>query len=450
MVTMNTFHVARTFVLASVIAGLGYSSFEAVAGGKKNELEAPARAFVDLLAKEDFAAAVKDFDATMKKVLPPDKLKETWQGLIESVGAFKKQGKVRFERVKKHDVVFVTVHFAKLDLDARVVFDAERKIAGLFFTAAKVDVPYKAPDYVKKNSFADVELKIDSAVGKLPASLSLPKGDGPFPALILVHGSGPHDRDESIGPNKPFRDLAWGLASKDIAVLRYEKRTKEFPVKNPDKFTVQEEVIDDVLAAVALLRMQDKIAKDKIFVLGHSLGGTLAPRIAKQSPHVAGLILLAGSARPLEDLVLEQVTYILSLDGPLSDKKKADLEKLKKQVARVRDPDLSPDTPKADLPLGVAAAYWLSLRGNPPVEASKLKLPILVLQGERDYQVTLDDYRLWKKALGKRPNATLKSYPTLNHLFMVGKGKSRPEEYQKVGHIAAEVIDDIAAWIKKE
>ena len=440
----------KVLILVLTVAGICHSIGKSARAGSKNRLEVPARALVDLLSKEDYASAVKNFDATMKKVLPPDKLKETWQGLLESTGPFKKQGKVRFERVKNYDVVYVTMHFARADLDARVVFDSDGKIAGLFFSPSKSDVPYKAPQYVVKNAFTDIELKIDSPVGKLPASLSLPKGEGQFPALILVHGSGPHDRDESIGPNKPFRDLAWGLASKDIAVLRYEKRTKAFPVKGLDTFTVQEDVIDDAVAAVALLHKQDKIARDKILVLGHSLGGTLAPRIAKQSQRVAGLILLAGASRPLEDLILEQVTYILSLDDSVSEKKKKALEELKKKVARVRDPDLAPKTPKEELPLGVAAPYWLSLRGDPPAEAKKFKGPILVLQGERDYQVTLDDFRGWKKALDKRRNVTLKSYPALNHLFMVGKGKGRPEEYQKVGHVAVEVIDDIAAWIKKQ
>jgi len=438
----------RCLILAGALAVT--AGLWAKPDGPKKELESPARALVELLAKEDYAGAVKNFDATMKKVLPADKLKETWQGILESTGPFKKQGKVRFERVKKYDVLFVTMHFAKAVLDARVVFDTDRKIAGLFFTPSQTDVPYQPPDYVKKNAFADIELKIDSPVGKLRASLSLPKGQGPFPALILVHGSGPHDRDETIGPNRPFRDLAWGLASKDVAVLRYEKRTKAFPMQDPDKITVQEDVIDDAVAAVALLQKQDKIAKDKIFVLGHSLGGTLAPRIARQSRQVAGLILLAGATRPLEDLIIEQVTYILSLDDPPSEKKKNEREKLKKKVAKVRDPDLSPKTPKEELPLGVAAAYWLSLRGDPPAEAKKFTGPILVLQGERDYQVTLDDFRGWKKALDKRRDVTFKSYPDLNHLFMAGKGKSRPEEYQKTGYVAVEVIDDIVAWIKKQ
>ena len=141
---------------------------------------------------------------------------------------------------------------------------------------------------------------------------------------------------------------------------------------------------------------------------------------------------MAGATRPLEELIIEQVEYIASLSGPLSDKEKAKLEKIRTQAARVKDPKLSPETPSAELPLGASAAYWLSFRGPSPAElAAKLKQPMLILQGERDYQVTMADFAIWKQQLAGHTNATLKSYPRLNHLFMEGEGKSKPEEYDR-------------------
>src|SRR5262249_25042937 len=131
------FSVTNAVFLILAVAGISHWSLETGRTGDKNKLEAPARALVDLLAKEDYAAAGKNFDAAMKKALPPEKLKEVWQGLLESTGRFKKQGKVRMERVKKYDVVFVTIHFARADLDARIVFDSDGKIAGLFFSSSK-------------------------------------------------------------------------------------------------------------------------------------------------------------------------------------------------------------------------------------------------------------------------------------------------------------------------
>ena len=176
----------------------------------------------------------------------------------------------------------------------------------------------------------------------------------------------------------------------------------------------------------------------------------MAPRMGELSPNIAGLIIMAGATRPLEDLVLEQLTYIFLLGGKLTDEQKTELEKIKKQVTKVKDPKLDKDTPGSELPLGAPASYWLALRDYRPADvAAKLSLPMLILQGERDYQVTMEDFAGFKKMLANRETASLKSYPKLNHLFMEGVGKSKPEEYLQAGHVAKEVIDEISAWITK-
>src|SRR5205085_5456531 len=171
---------------------------------------------------------------------------------------------------------------------------------------------YKAPSYVNPESFTEKQVKVGKGEWELPATLTIPKGDGPFPALVLVHGSGPHDRDETIGPNKPFRDLAEGLASRGVAVLRYDKRSLVSPLGIR---TVNEEVVEDAKAAIELLSAEPRIDRRRIIVLGHSLGGTLAPRIAAEDPRTAGIVILAGAARPFEDLLVEQLRY---LTGPTS------------------------------------------------------------------------------------------------------------------------------------
>jgi dienelactone hydrolase len=178
---------------------------------------------------------------------------------------------------------------------------------------------YEPPPYAHPERFQEHEVQIGHGKWVLPGIVSIPQGDGPFAAVLLVHGSGSQDRDETIPPNKPFRDLAWGLTSQGIAVLRYEKRTKVYAASmrsEMDTVTVKEEVIDDALEAVALLRDRPEIDAQQIFVLGHSLGGYLAPRIGAADPQIRGLIILAGSARPLEDVLLDQMTYVLSLSIP--------------------------------------------------------------------------------------------------------------------------------------
>jgi dienelactone hydrolase len=420
---------------------------------KLKEQKASAKALVEALAKEDFKAAGKEFDEAMKKALPAAKLESTWKAVVGQVGAFKKITGFRVESAGKLDAVFAVCQFEKHELEVKVVFSADKQITGLFIQASKVNYEFKPPAYAKQGSFRETEVKVGAAEWPLPGTLTLPKGDGPFPGVVLVQGSGPHDRDETLGPNKPFRDLAWGLATQGIAVLRYEKRTREYSVKlaGMNDLTPKEEVVDDAVAAVAELGKNKAIDGKRIFVLGHSLGASMAPRIAGRDADVAGLIILAGTTRPLEDVMVEQFTYIFSLNGGPTDQQKEQLERIKKQVARVKDPKLSADTPAADLPLGVPAPYWLALRQyDPTATAAQLKRPILVLQGERDYQVTMADFDGWKKTLGTQRGARLKTYPKLNHLFIEGEGKATPAEYERAGHVAVDVVDDIADWVKNQ
>jgi len=415
------------------------------------DFPAQAKAFVLTLSRDDFAAAVKDFDETMTKVLPADRLKTIWQSVTGRFGAFKEATDTRVEQKGKLTIVYVAGKFEKGPLDVRVVFDADKKIAGLQFLPPAT--PYEWPSYVTPDRFSEREVVVAADRGwELPATLTMPKGDGPFPAVVLVHGSGPHDRDESIGPNKPFRDLAGGLASRGIAVLRYEKRTREHGAKMmaARPTTVKEEVLDDALAAVKLLRQEKGVDAGRVFVLGHSLGATMAPKLATLDEKFAGLIILAGATRPIEDLIVEQMTYLGKLSGEPDAVVLERLTKIKEQVAKVKDPKLSPDTPADQMPFNQPAAYWLSFRGyEPAAVAARLNTPMLILHGDRDYQVTLADYDLWEKALNGRSHVTLKRFANLNHLFMEGEGKATPAEYQKPGHVAKVVIEDIADWIKR-
>lgn len=409
-------------------------------------LATAARAVVTALVKEDFKAAARDFDAAMLKALPPDKLAAIWKDLLAKTGAFQKTTAIRHEKVDKIRVAVVTCQFEKTALDMRIAFDADQKVAGLFFVPSKPP-EYQAPAYVQRDAFTDTDVKFGADDWVLSGTVSLPKGPGPFPAVVLVHGSGPHDRDETIGPNRPFRDLGWGLASRGIAVLRYEKRTKEHAARMAKlaDVTVKEEVLDDALAAVKLLQKTPKIDPKKVFIVGHSLGAMLAPRLGELDPSLAGLVLLAGPTRPIEELLLEQYLYLAELNEvPMRA-----VDAIKEQLAKLRD--AKPDTPAAELPLGVPLSYWRSLHQADPTKiAPKLTLPLLLLQGERDYQVTMTDFAGWQKLLKGRKNAELKTYPKLNHLLVAGAGKSKPAEYQQEGHVDKEIIDDIAAWVKKQ
>jgi len=429
--------------------------------GDLNEL---ATEFIAALVAENFEAASGYFDAEMLKAIPIDKLGDLWEQLLSQVGPYQNEISRKQETSEGYEVIIATVKFEKSPLNIRMVFNADQRIAGLFFQPAEdvaVDTPpYEAPNYAALDRIEEREIVIGEGAWALPGTLTLPAGDQDsgqgWPLVVLVHGSGPNDRDETIGPNKPFKDIALGLASEGVAVLRYDKRTLvhgQKLMKDVPDMTVQEETIEDALLAVELAMALPEVDASRIYVLGHSLGGMLAPRIGIQSNGLAGLIIMAGAARPLEELMLEQMTYLAGIDGDVTDYETTNLEEVKKHVARIQDPKLDPKTPSEEL-LGIPAAYWLDLQGYQPAEVAKtLNLKMLVLQGERDYQVTMADYEIWKTSLSGKDGVFLESFPKLNHLMMTGSGDpvtgtlSTPDEYNVASHVSVEVIQSILEFV---
>jgi dienelactone hydrolase len=412
-----------------------------------------ARVVVRWMSGGDFASVRKEYSEELARALPGDKLEMHWRDLVQRYGPFREMRRERQEKRAGHDVIIVTCHFDKGDVDVRMAFDGRRRLDGILFQQSRPAAEPKAPPYARPDSYTESEVTVGSSEWPLPGTLAVPRGDGPFRAVVLLAGSGPQDRDETIGPNKPLRDLAWGLASQGIAVLRYDKRTCAHGaelVRSKANVTLKEEVVDDALAAVGLLRGRKEIDAARVFVLGHSLGAVAAPEVGRRDPRLAGLVLMAGNTRPLADCVLEQVTYLASLKGSLSNAERQELDKFKNQIARLQN--LKPSAAGAgdEVILGAPVSYWLALRQyDQAATAAKLAQPVFVLQGERDYQVSMADFAGWKKALRGKANATFKGYPRLNHLFMEGKGKSQPAEYDQAGNVAAEVVNDVAAWIKQ-
>ncbi len=417
-----------------------------------------ARRFLDTMSRGEYQAAAADLDETMLKLFGPAQMAEFWKELPNRLGAFVRQTTARKESLPPYDFVLITSEFEKTTLDARVVFDKAGRITGFqLVPSAAGGARYQDPDYAARSRVEETEVTVGRGEWTLPGTLTRPRDPGPFPALVLVHGSGPNDRDETLGANKPFKDLALGLATKGVAVLRYEKRTRVYgPRLVSDRalassFTVKEEAIDDALQAVEVLRGAEGVDPGRVFLLGHSLGGYLIPRIAAadEGGAVAGYIIMAGATRPLEDMMVEQVTYILGLAGGGGEEGRKRLEEIKAQRDRVKALTES-DVASGARIMNAGIRYWLDLRGYNPAEMAKsIERPILVIQGERDYQVTAaKDLANWKTALAGRPEVTFKLYPTLNHLFIEGEGPSSPGEYTlTVGHVSAAVIDDIASWI---
>ena len=409
--------------------------------------EGRTRQVLDLFFARNYAAIYEMFSPLMKKALTLDAYKAQ-AAQIAALGTAQSIGEPQRRTVEENTVVTLRVHWAAAELDFGVSWTAGGQIAGTWWAPARAE--WQRPDYSRPDSFVEREVTVGSDEWKLPGTSSVPKGKGPFPAIVLVHGSGPNDRDETVAGAKVFRDLAEGLAARGVAVLRYDKRTKVYPAQcaaDPN-FTMNQETVEDAVRAAALLRTEPEIDPARVLVLGHSQGGYMAPRIARRDPKLAGVIVLAGNVRPLEDLILEQSLYIASLGGDTTPDVQKQLDQIKSEVARIKklEPGQANLAPIFQMPVH----YLLDLKGyNPAAEAAKLATPFLILQGERDYQVTMTDLSLWKAALGARKDVTFRTYPKLNHLFIAGEGKSTPAEYQAPGHVALEVIEDLTKWISR-
>lgn len=416
-----------------------------------------ARKFVEQLEKGDFQKPVESFSSEVAKSITADRLGQIWNMMPKQYGPYEKHGATYIDRDERRARTVVTpLQYEKGMLALRMGYDDSLRIIGIYFTPLPDPrKPYKLPEYATADSYEEIAVEIVSGNYKLPGILTRPKGKDKYPVLLMVQGSGPHDADETIGPNKPFKDMAAGLATRGIGSLRFDKRTLkqgEKMTKETPLYTVREEVLDDVKAADAWLRQARGAEVSAVYVMGHSLGGMLLPRIAADLPEAAGFVMLAAPARPLEELILEQSTYLLSLDGQPGEKEQKKLDEIRVEGQRVKDLKAMPKPGEKTAPLmGLPVSYWHDLNQNPPLEqiASFGERPLLLLQGGRDYQVTLIDYQLWEKALKGRPRTSLRLMEDLNHLFIKGAGKSKPQEYQNVGHVSREVVEAIAEWILK-
>ena len=287
--------------------------------------------------------------------------------------------------------------------------------------------------------------------------LTLPgERSSPVPAVVFVHGSGASNMDEKVGKLTPFKDLAEGLARHGIASIRYDKRSFAHGFKMlRDKslvITVKEETIDDAIAAAALLRKDPRIDPENVFIIGHSMGGMLSPRIDAEGGNFRGLIIMAGSPRKLEEIMLDQNEAVLRSTKGLVQ------WIVKKQVAKISKLfeglyEISDDEAREKKMGGGTTLYYFKEMGEhaAPGYLAVCEKPILIMQGEKDFQATAEkDFAAYRQLLAGKENVSFRLYPGLNHAFVpsvfadIMKAK---QEYAVEQHIGEEVIGDIAAWI---
>ena len=417
--------------------------------------EGTAMRVLELARAGQFAQLRDLFTEGLRPMVTAAALQAAWETALAEHGPVSTVGVPVSEPVAGDMVaVKVPLAFERGALTLAVYLSGAGQLTGLQLEPAanaEPAAPWQPPSYADPDRFDEHDVTLGSGPLAVPGTLSLPRAAGPHPALLLLGGSGPVDRDGTILRSRPLKDLAWGLASQGVAVLRFDKVTYAHPdqVGANRAFTVADEYLPDALAGLGLLRNHPAIDAARVFAAGHSLSGTVAPRVAAADPAVAGLVILAGGTEPLAWAAVRQVRYLASLDPASAAAAQPGIDAMTAQAMRVDAPDLSPETPDHELPFGVPAAYWLDLRGYDPVAvAAGLGRPMLILQGGRDYQVTVaDDLSRWQAGLGPKPGVTIGVYPPDNHFFFPGAGQSSPAELATAQHVDPDVIADIHHWL---
>ncbi len=414
--------------------------------------EGIARKFLGHLVNKEVNDMLPMFSEDFLKQVPEGQITEIAEGLEMQLGTFSHVSRVLHEAEENYHIVVLVCRFGEMDLGMRITLDRDDKVAGFFLTMAPPESYTPPPDWVDTDTFAEIPIEVDCGDIKLPAMFTKPEAADNYPVVVLVHGSGAHDMDQTIGPNRIFRDIAWGLAHQGIAVLRYEKRNYRNQLSlDVETITVWDEAGRDAMYAIQTAMQLPGVDPERAFLLGHSLGGMIAPRIAAEVPELAGIISLAGTSRQLYEIIPGQLEHLMSLSEEVSDAAIAQLEETREIVTRLRAKQNQPDAVYSTPLLGMPPSYLEDMnRHDTGKIAAGLSQAILIVHGGRDYQVTINDYNAWKAALQNHHNTTFKLYQEMDHLFVAGDGPSTPASYFEENNVDKRVIDDIADWIRAQ
>jgi hypothetical protein len=257
------------------------------------------------------------------------------------------------------------------------------------------------------------------------------------PGVVIAHRAGPHDRDGSVGPNRPYRDLAAGLATRGVASIRYDKRSLVCDLAR-DEQSLDNVVVADAVTAVRRLAAVESVSA--VVVFGHGMGGVAAPLVAREA-NVAGLVLAATPTRPLSTVFLDTERRKAAADGEITFEERQRLDFVGEQLNGTAD--LGPDDDY--YVLGTATRFWRDLHAHDVVTAVRARSePAVALHPGRGFVTTEADRRTWRATL---PDGGVRVYPVLDHLFMRVFAPSLPEAYFFPDTVARRVVDDVAAWV---
>jgi hypothetical protein len=411
---------------------------------------------VQKLAGAEYGAVEESFDPPLAKDLPQTKLTEQWQALLARSGPFVKvkATSVTTELGGYHVVVMTCAFQRASDNNVLVTFNSDGRISGFYFGPRPTEVvdQWTTPSYALLKSFHEVQVTVQDGPWHLPGTITLPNGSGPFPVVILVPGSPPLDQDGTVGPNKVFKDLAWGLASRGIAVLRYTKRTHQFGAGlgggQISSFSLRDELIDDARAAVSLMAARSDVDHRQMYLLGHSMGGIAVPTIAAADPRIAGIIVMGSPPGDPLAVILKHAQDGASAGG----EEGRQASEMIPALERLQNGSSAPGEIVDLFGERTPADYWIKMPTyQSGAVTAKLKIPVMILVAGHDAESLPDAFEEWEAALAGHNNATLKFYPGLFHLFLPStskqKGADAPDDWSRPSHVTLGVVNDIASWV---
>ncbi len=410
--------------------------------------EAFAKRVINLLTNHKFDSVYELQDAEMKRQIDARDYETMWANFIDNYDTLVSVGETSTTFKDSLWLTETKINFVKKSFLLRLSIDKQHRIAGIFFANPKVK--YTPPAYINTLAFVEYKMKVPVKGINSDGVLTIPKGNKKFPLVILVGGSGPTDMDGTVGPNKPYKDLAWALAAQGIAVYRFDKRTankENLRSGELKSFTMEQEYLLDVKHIFTALAKDARIDERAIFIAGHSQGGFMIPYFKKHLPRVKGFIGLAAPYRTIAEIIPDQLMFMRSLQPDSAARMQYDALIAKAMYTKTHVYD--DKAVKDSLFTGLTPVFVRHMDINKPEYLANLlvKVPVLFIQGKRDYQVVPAELVLWQNKLKDACCVKYVMFDKLNHLLMEGEGQSSPSEYNTPSNVPEYVSTEIVNWI---
>lgn len=425
----------KKFLALVLVLLMSVTMFSCTKKIEYNDAKDLSHKYLDALRSADGDVLFEAARLKNQKQIEKEDFQRSLTQTIKKLGEFKEGKDEKFEYIENTFVLSSEDRFDYRMVTSIIELDKSGSLNNAYFML-------KEPICEDNVDFKEESFILENDGAKMYGALTIPKDFTSKKVVFMMQGSGPQDMDETVGisGNKPFKDLAHGLAKHGIATLRIDKR---YVNNAPKDYTVDEEVLSDAKLAIEELKKDSRF--DDVYVLGHSLGAMLAPRVAKDEGLKKVAMLSASTMKFTDIIYTQQMEYLDSgeVNKSVAEFQKKEITKFKEQV------DNMTEKTKGNF-FSMPASYVYSVNQVNPVEDIKASdFDVFMGHGSKDFQVKKDELEKFKKALGDRGLVIYNLYEGLNHLMMPeDSDEFSVEIYDKPNHVSQLVIDDLAEFFK--